>query len=343
MTNFIVNGSAGISKIMAGESLKNFSHYVPDGQTIIITDNNVNNLYGHFWKNLPTVIIGSGEKIKTLSTVNHVYSQLLKLGAGRSGFIVGVGGGIVCDVAGFVASTFLRGISFGFVPTTLLAQVDASVGGKNGVNFKGYKNIVGTFNQPEFVICDPAVLTSLPETELANGFAEIVKHTLINDAGMFAYLENNQEKARKLDKVIISRLVEYSIGVKSGIVNRDEKESGERRLLNFGHTFGHAIEKVTGLSHGQAVSLGMVIAARFSNDLGYISKNDVERITNLLHHFSLPVNGDFNHTKLLQALLKDKKRTNERIAFILLEYIGVAKVEEIQIITIKNMFTKMYA
>ncbi len=338
MTKFTIKGSAGISEIMVGESFKNFREYLPGGQAIIITDENVNKIYGCFFKDFPTLVIGTGEKIKTLATVNKIYSQLMKLQADRSAFIVGIGGGIVCDIAGFVASTYLRGIRFGFVPTTLLAQVDASVGGKNGVNFKGFKNIIGTFNQPEFVICDPEVLHSLPGIELSNGFAEIVKHTLIADDTMFSYLENNFEKALNLDNEVISKLVAHSIRIKSGIVNRDEKESGERRLLNFGHTFGHAIEKISGISHGQAVSLGMVIAARLSENLGLLSFEATERIKNLLLHFGLPVEGDFDHEKLIKAILKDKKRTAGRIAFILLSKIGEAKVVEIPVADLKEMF-----
>jgi len=341
MTKFTINGSAGISEIMVGESFKNFREYLPGGKTIIVTDKNVNQLYGHFWNDLPVVIIGTGEKIKTLATGNKIYAQLMNFQADRSAFVVGIGGGIVCDIAGFAASTYLRGIRFGFVPTTLLAQVDASVGGKNGVNFKGFKNIIGTFNQPQFVICDPEVLHSLPAIELSNGFAEIVKHTLIADDAMFSYLENNYEKAINLDKEVISKLVVHSIQIKSGIVNRDEKESGERRLLNFGHTFGHAIEKISGVSHGQAVSLGMVIAAKLSRKHNYISDESVDRIISLLQQFNLPVNGKFDHQKLIKAILKDKKMTNGQIAFVLLQEIGKAKVEEIPLDSLKEMIKNL--
>jgi 3-dehydroquinate synthase len=175
--------------------------------------------------------------------------------------------------------------------------------------------------------------------ELSNGFAEIVRHTLIADNAMFTYLENNYEKALNLDKEVISKLVVHSIRIKSDIVNRDEKESGERRLLNFGHTFGHAIEKISEISHGQAVSLGMVIAARLSQNLGYLSFEETERINNLLLRFGLPVEGNFDHEKLIKAILKDKKRTAERIAFILLTKIGEAKVAEIPIADLKEMLT----
>ena len=164
--------------------------------------------------------------------------------ADRASFIVGIGGGIVCDVTGYAASTYLRGLKFGFVASTLLAQVDAAVGGKNGVNWEGYKNMIGVFNQPDFVICDPLLLRTLPRREVLSGMAEVVKHALIADAGLFSYLEENGSGVLDLRPEVMERLVCDSVRIKSSIVNRDEREKGERRLLNFGHTFGHALEKV---------------------------------------------------------------------------------------------------
>ncbi len=190
----------------------------------------------------------------------------------RTAFIVGIGGGIVCDITGFVASTYLRGVRFGFAATTLLAQVDASAGGKNGVNFSGYKNMVGMFNQPEFVICDPEVLQTLSERDRGCGLAEIVKHAAIADDGLFCYLEENVGEVLALSPPTVRRMVYDSVVIKSEIVNRDEKETGERRKLNFGHTFGHAVEKITGAPHGEAVSIGMMVAARLSARRGYLAK-----------------------------------------------------------------------
>ena len=181
--------------------------------------------------------VGAGESAKTLDTAGRLYEELMALSVDRSGFIVAVGGGIVCDVAGFVASTYLRGIRFAFVASTLLAQVDASVGGKNGVNVGGYKNMVGVFNQPEFVICDPHLLGTLPQNEILCGAAEIIKHAAIADSALFGYLEENSHRLFDLDEAVVEKLVYDSVLIKSGVVNRDEKETGERRKLNFGHTF----------------------------------------------------------------------------------------------------------
>jgi len=251
--------------------------------------------------------------------------------ADRSSFIVGIGGGVVCDIAGFVASIYLRGVRFGFVSTTLLSQVDASVGGKNGVNLGGYKNMMGVFNQPEFVICDMDLLKTLPERELLSGLAEIIKHAAIGDPKLFSYLEENYEKALKLDPQVIEKLVSDSIDIKSSIVNWDEKEKGARRKLNFGHTFGHAIEKTAGISHGEAVSVGMVIASELSKKKGYLSPEETEKIVTLLKKLKLPYRIQIDHSGVLDALKKDKKRNGSSIHFVLLRAIGEAVVERISI------------
>jgi 3-dehydroquinate synthase len=247
----------------------------------------------------------------------------------RSSFIVGIGGGIVCDITGFVASTYLRGVRFGFVPTTLLSQVDAGIGGKNGVNFKGYKNMVGVFNQPEFVICDMNLLNSLPESEISCGFAEIIKHAAIADADLFSYLEGHYRKALKLDAEVLERLVYDSVLIKSSIVGRDERERGERRKLNFGHTFGHAIEKSTGLSHGEAVSLGIVIASELSARKGLLPEKDRQRVEALLKKLKLPTAVCIDRKGVLDALRRDKKRKGDTISFVLLRGIGNAVVQQI--------------
>jgi len=329
MTNYHITGETGESEILIGESISNYRKYLPNRKTIVITDKQVNDIYGHLWQELPTIIIGHGEKIKTLETLNQIITKLLELNADRKTFILGIGGGIVCDVAGFSASVFMRGLRFGFISTTLLSQVDASVGGKNGVNFNGFKNIVGVFNQPEFVLCDPAVLKTLEKKEISNGLAEIVKHALIADAEMFNFLEMNTSGLLNLDEELVSKVVTRSVEIKSEIVNLDEKEQGERRKLNFGHTFGHAIEKITGISHGNAVSLGIVIASRFSNEKGYITNSEVQRITQLLEKLGLPVVHDYGAAQILKALTKDKKREADLLHFVMLKKIGQAVVEKL--------------
>jgi 3-dehydroquinate synthase len=277
------------------------------------------------------ITIGTGESVKTLDTVRDIFAALVDLEAQRSTFILGIGGGIVCDTAGFIASTYLRGVRFGFVSTTLLSQVDASVGGKNGVNFEGYKNMVGVFNQPEFVICDMEMLKTLPENELVNGFGEIVKHAVISDIGMLEFLEKNTDKALALDLEVIERLVYDSVVTKADIVNQDEKEAGVRRLLNFGHTFGHAIEKTTKTAHGEAVSAGMAIAVSLSVKKGLLAGEKAKRVTGLLEKLKLPTFIDIDMNAMLDALKKDKKREGDSIHFILLEDIGKAVVQKISI------------
>jgi 3-dehydroquinate synthase len=312
-----------------GENLKNLNAYLSDTPVVIITDEIVAGLYEKDFPSAPVIRIGMGESIKTLDTVGRIYRELIRLEADRSVFLLGIGGGIVCDVTGFVASTYLRGVRFGYAPTTLLAQVDASVGGKTGVNVDGYKNMAGVFSQPEFVVCDPMVLKTLPERELCSGFAEIVKHAAISDTDYFSYLETNAGKALALDMTVLERIIYDSVAIKAGVVNRDETEKGERRKLNFGHTFGHAVEITAGLPHGEAVSIGIVVAARLSETRGMLAKDDVDRITNLLSRFHLPTHVQGDCGKLIDAMARDKKREGNMIHFVLLSAIGRAVVEKI--------------
>ena len=319
------------SVIMIGEKLDNLGKYIPVKTPVIITDTNVRECWGKHFPQGDVISIGTGEKIKTFDTVRYVYEQLLKLEADRSSFIVGIGGGIVCDIAGFVASTYMRGVRFGFVSSTLLSQVDASVGGKNGFNFGGYKNIVGIFNQPEFVICDLNLLKTVPQKEILSGFAEIIKHGAIADKNLFIYLEENRDRALALELPVIEKLVHDSVIIKSNIVNQDEKEKGERRKLNFGHTFGHAIEKITRVRHGEAVSAGMVLASELAVKKEALAQKDSKRIADLLDSYKLPVRLKFDGNEVLETVRMDKKREGDLIYFVLLSEIGNAYVEEIAI------------
>jgi 3-dehydroquinate synthase len=311
--------------------------YIPKQNVVIITDVNVKRFYQNIFPPHPVITIQTGEKIKNLDTVRSIYGELVDLGVDRSTVIIGIGGGIVCDITGFAASTFLRGVKFGFVSSTLLSQVDASVGGKNGVNFKGYKNMVGVFSQPEFVICDLNLLNTLPQEEVFCGLAEIVKHAAIGDADLFRYLEEHYQKALALDTGVIERLVYDSVVIKSAIVNKDEKEKGERRKLNFGHTFGHAIEKTTGTRHGEAVSAGMVVASELSVKKGYLHPDHAQRIKSLLRSLKLPTRIQADRKKVLDALRKDKKRQRDNIYFVLLEDIGKSFVDKISITELDNI------
>ena len=300
-----------------------------DRKIIIVTDVNINKLYGSLFSSFPIIEIGVGEKIKTLKTVEDITEKLIELEADRHSFLLGVGGGIVCDITGFAASIFMRGIDFGFVSTSLLSQVDASIGGKNGVNFSSYKNIIGNFNQPQFVICDTKMLNSLPEKEIKCGLGEIIKHALIADADMFDLISENYEDILNLDDKILPKLIFENIKIKAKIVEKDEIEQGERKKLNFGHTLAHAIEKHSDISHGEAVAIGIVFAAKISLQKGYISEIEYDKIKETLIKYDLPIEFNIEKEKIFNAIKKDKKRNSENISFVLLEEIGKAKIEDI--------------
>lgn len=320
------------SEILINDFKKSIEELLPKNKKIIVlTDINVNKLYGSSFKDFPIIEIGIGETIKTFETVEYITERLIELEADRHSFLLGVGGGIVCDITGFVASIFMRGIKFGFVSTTLLSQVDASIGGKNGVNFSNYKNIIGNFNQPEFVICDTNMLKTLPSKEIKCGMGEIIKHALIADAKMFDFLNSENKKILALDNEILPDLILENIKIKAKIVEKDEKEQAERKKLNFGHTLAHAIEKHSDISHGEAVAIGIVFAAKISLAKGYISDKDFELITDTISKFDLPTKLKTEKYKILDAFKKDKKRKGDKISFILLEKIGKAKIEDLSL------------
>lgn len=331
MKSIIVEGRTGRSRIMIGESFANLAKHLPTKRTIIITDENVARLYGDQFPPCDVITIGLGEKNKTLATIEEIFSRFIELEADRTAFVVGIGGGIVGDITGFAASTYMRGLEFGLVASSLLAQVDATVGGKNGVNFKGYKNMVGVFNQPRFVIADIGLLKTLPTEEIACGLAEIVKHACIKDADYFQYIEDHCDAIGRLDPQVMHKLIYDSVVIKSDVVNQDEREAGERRKLNFGHTIGHALEKTLGICHGTAVSVGMVMAAGLSQQKGLLSDRAVQRIKSLLSRLNLPIRIDFDPRAVFEALGKDKKREGGSIKFVLLESIGQATVRDISI------------
>lgn len=329
MRTLKIDTSTGLSRILIGEKIENVHRYLPEGKIIIITDENVNRLYSNAFPSKNIVTIEQGEEIKTIETVQKLYTELLTLGADRSTFLLGIGGGIVCDITGFVASTYMRGLRFGFVSTTLLSQVDASVGGKNGVNFMGYKNIVGVFNQPEFVICDIQMLSTLPEKEIGCGFAEIIKMAAILDLNLFEYLEENKQKAQNLETDLIEKIIYDSVALKSDVVNKDDREKGDRIKLNFGHTLGHAFEKHLSVTHGEAVAVGMVMAAKISYEKGLIDSSILERLKDLIKTYNLPTTVDIDKNLIFDAIKKDKKRESDQIRLILLNGLGNAVIEKL--------------
>ena len=330
-----ITGAGGDSLIVVGERLTQLGKYIKERKTVIITDEVVYPLYKEQFPVDDVIVIGTGEQVKTFETLQVIYSKFLEFELDRSAIVVAVGGGIVSDIAGFAASTFLRGLSFGFVPTTLLAQVDASVGGKNGVNFQGYKNIVGVFSQPEFVLIDFNVLKTLEKETLGCGFAEAIKHGAIANKALFEFMEKQSAAIQALEPEGVERIVNDSIVIKSSVVNKDEKEKGERRKLNFGHTFGHALEKTLKIPHGEAVSIGMMVAAKLSQQRGYLTEADVFRLGKLLEVYNLPVSIDADKSRIMDAMRKDKKRYGDSIKFVLLKEIGNAIVQDVSLLDLE--------
>jgi 3-dehydroquinate synthase len=329
-------------RIIIGGHLKDAGNLIPPGRMAVITDHRVSHLYRSQFPEGLIIEIEPGEKSKTLETASDIYGKLLDFELDRKDFILAVGGGVVCDVAGFVASTYMRGIRFGFAASTLLAQVDAGIGGKNGVNLKGYKNIVGVIRQPEFVICDLNMLDTLERKEYVAGIAEVIKYGEIMDKDMFDYCESHFGELLEKDPVVLEELVFRSVKNKCVLVGEDEYETGARMKLNFGHTFAHSLEKITGITHGEAVAVGMNLASAISVKEGFLSAEEATRLKSLIQSTGLPVTMEVNPDDLFQAIRKDKKKRGSGIKLILLEGIGKSIIHFMNIDDIKGILNDLY-
>ena len=308
------------------------SGVLPEGRVVVVSDATIDRLYHPLLEKYDTVLIGLGESVKTLQTVETIYRRFIELGVDRSTFVLAVGGGIVTDVAGFAASTYMRGLKFGFVSTTLLGQVDASVGGKNGVNVDGYKNMAGTFTKPQFVICDPGLLRTLPDREFRAGLAEVVKAAIIADADLFGRIENTTFEALRTDTDLLTDAVSAAIRVKADIVERDEHESGDRRKLNLGHTLAHAIEKCSNrMNHGEAVAVGTALIAGAAVKLGVLSEADRDRIVHVLMQLGFDLTPPVDVKRLLKEVGKDKKNEEGILRIVLPVGIGDCEVRPMKI------------
>jgi len=278
------------------------------------------------------MIVPAGERYKTLRTVAAIYEKALDCRLDRSSLMIGLGGGIVGDMTGFAAATFLRGIEFVQIPTSLLAQVDASIGGKTGVNLSRGKNLVGSFHQPKLVLIDTGVLRTLPRREFRSGLAEIIKHGIIRDIDYFKFLEANLDLILGMDDSILERTIERSCEIKAEVVGQDERESGLRRILNYGHTVAHAVERLTHYrtyKHGEAVSIGMVSVAFIARELGNAESDLVGRIVELIRRSGLPyaLPADISVQDIVSAMGFDKKVSQGRLHAVLANSIGDAFVE----------------
>ena len=318
----------------ASLSLENFEGCIAGKDIAIVTNEVVAPLYlneiSDLFSNMNVIeyILPDGEQEKKLKTVHKIIDQLMEAGFGRDSTLIALGGGVVGDITGFTASIFMRGINFIQIPTTLLAQVDASVGGKTAVNHKAGKNLIGSFHQPKCVICDSRFLETLKATEISAGLSEIIKYGLIYDKEFFQWLQKNTQQILSNDPVAVAHAIQRSCAIKAEIVAQDEKEQSIRALLNFGHTFGHAIEKLTGYgnwTHGDAVAVGMVLAARLSENMSLITPEDVQNIEEILITASLPISlPNMEPAELLAAMKSDKKAKDRKIQLVLLKDIGEA-------------------
>lgn len=303
------------------------------GKMVLITDSNVDKYQAQECMdvllsngyNVSKHVIEAGEKSKNLDTVRKIYEHLVSLKLDRSASLIALGGGVTGDITGFVASTFLRGINFIQVPTTLLAQADSSVGGKVGVDFMGNKNIVGTFYQPKFVYLNVNSLKTLPKRELQSGLAEVVKHGIITDSDFYEYVDYNVNRIFLYDKKVLQYISKMNCSIKGSVVEQDEKESGLRAILNFGHTIGHAVESVSDfeLLHGECVSIGMVGAFKLAQYLGMVNEQETAKITTTLEKIGLPVRASgFDEEHVYNQMFFDKKVKGGKLVFVLPKAIG---------------------
>ena len=312
-----------------GSGFSYLEELVQKNNAVLITDENIFRLHQSKFDGWKTIVIKAGEEHKQQSTADYIIGELIRLEADRKTFVVGIGGGVVTDITGYAASVYMRGLKFGFVPTSILSMVDASIGGKNGVDVGVYKNLVGLIKQPEFLLYDYSLLQTLPQEEWVNGFAEVIKHACIKDAELFSMLEQYNLHDIQSNAQLLAQLIERNVLIKTNVVVLDEFEQGDRKLLNFGHTIGHAIENMHQLPHGHAVSIGMVTACNLSEKINGLHFNDAVRIVKLLSKYHLPVDIETEYEKVFEVLKMDKKRDQHSMNFILLNKIGEAIIKPI--------------
>lgn len=308
-------------------------------KAIIITNPLVNEIYApkvracleQYGFTTVVILVPDGEQYKSLRTAGYLYTRLSRFQADRATPVIALGGGVIGDLAGFVAATYLRGVPLIHLPTTLVGQVDSSIGGKVAVNHRHLKNRIGTFYMPELVMSDIETLQTLPDKEIRNGLAEVVKAAAISDYQFFAFLEKNLDAAKGHDSSTLEEIVFRTAQIKATIVAQDEKDMGPRHVLNFGHTVGHALEAAShfAIPHGEAVSIGMVVAARISTRLGLLSDTDAKRLGNLLERIGLPTSlPELSRREIVKAIGYDKKITNGSLNFVLLNGLGHAVLWE---------------
>lgn len=344
MNKLQVNTASKSYPILFTESFKGLTAAIKDcdkeySSYIIITDTNVGPIYADqvqevlstFEKPVLVCSFEAGENSKHLETIQSFYKEMIELGADRKSLVVALGGGVAGDMAGFTAATYMRGLDFVQVPTSLLAQVDSSVGGKTGVDFLGYKNLIGAFYQPQFVYINVTTLKTLPERELIAGMGEVIKHGIIRDKTYFEYLQDHVSDLLNLNSDIMMETIKWSCKIKKSVVDQDEKEQGLRGLLNFGHTFGHSIERLKEfeLIHGECVAIGMHGELVLAKKLGLVSNQEVSDALDLIKAYKLPIRiQGLESEAIYQDMFKDKKTTDKRLVFAMIETLGASHLSK---------------
>jgi len=297
---------------------------------VLLTDACIAALQPALFEGYKKIVVPAGEDSKCFETIATITTRLLELGATRDTLLVGIGGGVITDITGFVAAVYMRGIACGMLPASLLGMVDAAIGGKNGINSGAVKNVVGTIAQPKFIAFDVGLLTTLPDEEWSNGFAEVIKYACLFDEPLFAELEAHDTAYYRDHPAAIDSVIERCVAWKTRIVLEDEHETGNRKLLNFGHTLAHAIENIYQLPHGKAVAIGMMVACRFSERFADLDGSVTRRLAGLLKQYDLPCSIPFNTTQIMPLLKNDKKRSKDTISYILLQSIGNPIIKSIR-------------
>ena len=340
MKNWKVKFTNSTVEFVLDGKFATISKLVDKSNAIYITDENVYALHQEKFKGKPTIVMPAGEVHKQQATADFIIEALINFGANRQSVLIGVGGGVVTDMVGYVAGVFMRGVQFGFVPTTLLGMVDASIGGKNGIDVGVYKNMVGLIRQPAFIVYDQSFLATLPSYQWENGFAEIIKHAAIKDAKMMQELNQNDLAFYQKNTKVLATLIQKNIEIKVKVVQKDEFEKGDRKLLNFGHTLGHAIENEHALLHGHAISVGMVYAAKISQVLLGFAETGL--LVETLKKYGLPTAMHFDVNAAMELMQKDKKKANAGMQYVLLSKIGKAVYETIPMKTLQKLI-KLYS
>ena len=340
MKNWKVKFSSATVTFVLDGKFAAIDKMVDKTNAFFITDENVYALHENKFKGKKTIVIPSGEEHKHQATVDFIIDALLNFGATRQAVLIGVGGGVVTDMVGFVAGVYMRGVAVGFVPTTILAMVDASIGGKNGIDVGLYKNMVGLIRQPSFLLYDLDFLKTLPVHQWENGFAEIIKHAAIKDAKLMKVLASRNLAFYQKDKKSLATLIEKNVQIKVKVVQKDEFEKGDRKLLNFGHTLGHAIENEHALLHGHAISIGMVYASKISQVL--LGFKETGLLVDTLKKYGLPTSMHFNIEHAMQIMQKDKKNATAGMQYVLLKKMGQAVYETVPMKSLEKLI-KLYS